>query len=107
MQHLFGFDGEHCEVFSQLGFAQRVLDIFDNVELDVAVAQNLQRAIGFPSVGVVVDGYFFHDVSVLSVKKQISLIYTANFINAYPSALTITTDRMPQKEWAHKMEKAQ
>ena len=69
MQHLFGFDGEHCEVFSQLGFAQRVLDIFDNVELDVAVAQNLQRAIRFPSVGVVVDGYFFHDVSVLNVEK--------------------------------------
>ena len=86
MQHLFGFDGEHCEVFSQLGFAQRVLDIFDNVELDVAVAQNLQRAIRFPSVGVVVDGYFFHDVSVLNVKKSISLIYTANFINACPSA---------------------
>ena len=86
MQHLFGFDGEHCEVFSQLGFAQRVLDIFDNVELDVAVAQNLQRAIRFPSVGVVVDGYFFHDVSVLSVKISISLIYTVNFINACPSA---------------------
>ena len=62
-------DREHCEVFPQLAFAQRVLDIFDNVELDVAVAQNFQRAIGFPSVGVVVDGYFFHDVSVLNVKK--------------------------------------
>ena len=69
MQHLLGFDGEHCEVFPQLAFAHRVLDIFDNVELDVAVAQNLQRTIRFPSVGVVVDGYFFHDVSVLSVEK--------------------------------------
>ena len=86
MQHLLGFDGEHCEVFSQLAFAQRVLDIFDNVELDVAVAQNLQRAIRFPSVGVVVDGYFFHDVSVLSVKISFPLIYTVNFISACPSA---------------------
>jgi hypothetical protein len=77
MQHLLGFDGEHCEVFPQLAFAQRVLDIFDNVELDVAVAQNLQRAIRFPSVGVVVDGYFFHDVSVLNVKKiDFSNIYS-------------------------------
>ena len=69
MQHLFGFDGEHCEVFSQLAFAQWVFYVFDNVELDVAVTQNFQRAIGFASVGVVVDGYFLHDVSLLSVEK--------------------------------------
>ena len=64
-----GFDGEHCEVFSQLAFAQWVFDVFDNVELDVAVAQNFQRAIGFASVGVVVDGYFFHAVSLFECGK--------------------------------------
>ena len=60
MQHLLGLYGEHCEVFPQLAFAQRVLDIFDNVELDVAVAQDFQRAPGLASIGVVVDGHVRH-----------------------------------------------
>ena len=41
-------------------FAGRGLQIFDDVELDVAVAENLQRTVGLASFGVVVDGDFFH-----------------------------------------------
>jgi hypothetical protein len=69
MQHFFGFDGEQFEAFSQIAFAQWFFDVFDNVELDVAVTQNFQRAVGFASGGVVVDGYFFHDVSLLSLER--------------------------------------
>ena len=67
VQHLAGLDGEHLEVFAQLVCAQRILDIFDNVELDVAVAQDVQRSPGFASVGVVIDGDVGHGVSSCSV----------------------------------------
>jgi hypothetical protein len=60
MQHFFGFDREQIEKIPQLVLAERVLYILDNVELDVAVAQNIQRAVGLASVGVVIDFDAFH-----------------------------------------------
>ena len=63
MQHFARLNGEHREVFSQLVCAQRRLDIFDNVELDVAVAQDVQRAPGFASVRVVIDSDVDHGIS--------------------------------------------
>ena len=55
-----GSPGRSARKFSQVLFAQRCFQVFDDVELDVASAQNVHRAIGFASVGVVVDGDFFH-----------------------------------------------
>ena len=45
MQHFFGFDREQFEKIPQLALTQRVLYIFDNVELDVAVAQDILRTV--------------------------------------------------------------
>ena len=58
MDHVFGFTGQECEKFSQVLFAQRCFQVFNDVELDVASAQYIHCAIGFASVGVVVDGDF-------------------------------------------------
>jgi hypothetical protein len=45
MQHFFGFDREQFEKIPELALTQRVLYIFDNVELDVAVAQDILRTV--------------------------------------------------------------
>ena len=45
VQHFFGFDREQLEEIPQLALTQRVLYIFDNVELDVAVAQDILRTV--------------------------------------------------------------
>jgi len=39
---------------------ERGLQILDDVELDVALAQDVQRAARLPSAGVVVDEHFLH-----------------------------------------------
>jgi len=39
MQHLFGFDVEKLNDVPECLFAERVVYVFNNVELDVAVAQ--------------------------------------------------------------------
>lgn len=58
VNQVFGFTGQECEKFSQVLFVQRCFHIFNHVELDVDGAQNIHCAIGFASVGVVVDGDF-------------------------------------------------
>ncbi|MFT5090621.1 MAG: hypothetical protein ACI906_003700 [Candidatus Latescibacterota bacterium] len=45
MQHFFGFDREQLEKIPQLALSKRMLYIFDNVELDVAVAQDILRTV--------------------------------------------------------------
>ena len=44
----------------QRAAVERLLDVFDDVELDVALAQDVQRAARLPSAGVVVDEHFLH-----------------------------------------------
>ena len=43
---------------------ERGLQVLDDVELDVALAQDVQRAARLPSAGVVVDEYFVHLASL-------------------------------------------
>jgi hypothetical protein len=63
------------EVF-QVFPRQRVLQVFDDVELDVALAQEVQRAARLASAGVVVDEQFRHGrspreaVSVLAANRR-------------------------------------
>ena len=45
MQHLYGLYVEHLKKFSELGFTRRGLYVFDDVELDAAVAQYGQRTV--------------------------------------------------------------
>jgi hypothetical protein len=63
MQHFFWFDGKQFEKPSQVSFAKRVFYVFDNVELDATVAQDIQRTVRFASVGVVVNSNSFHQKS--------------------------------------------
>jgi hypothetical protein len=44
----------------EVGASQWALQIFDDVELDVALAQDLQRTARLTSTGVVVDDQFRH-----------------------------------------------
>ena len=60
MDEVLGGDREQVEKLAQFGLADGGFQVFYNVELDVAVAQDFQRTSRFPSVGVVVDGDFFH-----------------------------------------------
>lgn len=54
------FVGELIEKLHQLLTAQGVFQVFNNVELDVAVTQDIQRASRLSSTLVVVDRQFFH-----------------------------------------------
>ena len=45
MQHLFGLYIEHLKKFSELGLTRRGLYVFNDVELDAAVAQYGQRTV--------------------------------------------------------------
>ncbi|GEM_PF-4018600 len=44
MQHFLGFHGQQIEKPAQVGFSDGVLDVFDDVELDASLAQDVQRA---------------------------------------------------------------
>jgi hypothetical protein len=47
--------GQEVEEAPQLGAARRLLQVVDDVELDAALAQQVQRAARLASAGVVVD----------------------------------------------------
>jgi hypothetical protein len=44
MEQLFGLNIEQLQKASQLRFARRRLDVFDDVELDVVLAKDVRRA---------------------------------------------------------------
>jgi len=48
--------GEQIEEALEVGAVQRILEVLDDVELDAALAQDVQRAARLTSAGVVVDG---------------------------------------------------
>jgi len=60
VNQIFGLARKQFQEPSQLRFARRCLQILDNVELDVPVAQDLQRAVGFPSSVVMVNRQLLH-----------------------------------------------
>jgi hypothetical protein len=57
---LGGLDGEQVEEVLQILLAQRVVQELDDVELDAAFAQDVQRATRLASTGVVVDDHTVH-----------------------------------------------
>ena len=59
--------GKQFEKFPDVLLARRGLDVFHNVELDVSVAQYIQRTIGLASLRVVVDGDLFHNNLLLNM----------------------------------------
>jgi hypothetical protein len=59
---LFGFIGKQIEKSVQIVTAEWLLQIFNNVELDVLVTQDVQRASGLTSTLIVIDGQFFHGI---------------------------------------------
>ena len=60
VQQVCQFTSQQLQDASQRLWARRIVDVLDNVELDVAGAQDLQRAVGLASIGVVVDGDLRH-----------------------------------------------
>ena len=61
LAHQFrGFVGQPVEEPFQVRPAQRTFEIFDDVELDAALAQNVERPTRLASTGVVIDGQFGH-----------------------------------------------
>ena len=60
VQHFFWFASQHLQKTPQGFFTRWILDVFDNVELDVVGAQDIQHAPGLASIGVVVDGDLRH-----------------------------------------------
>jgi len=52
--------GEQCEEAGERGPIERLLQVLDDVELDAALAQDVQRATRFPSAGVVIDEHGSH-----------------------------------------------
>lgn len=56
--------GEQLEETLDISAREGVLQVFDDVELDAALAQDVQRAARLPSAGVVVDEYFVHLASL-------------------------------------------
>ncbi|HJN28454.1 MAG TPA: hypothetical protein QF604_11105 [Candidatus Latescibacteria bacterium] len=60
MQHLCRRQAEQFDEAAIVCLGGWILDVFDDVELDVAVAQNLLRSPRLASIGVVVDGHIGH-----------------------------------------------
>jgi hypothetical protein len=60
---------EQIEALLKVGTAWRVLEVFDNVELDVALAYNIQRAPALPSARIVVHTKLFH--AWVSFRKRV------------------------------------
>jgi hypothetical protein len=56
----------------EVGTSRWVLEVFDNVELDVPLAQHVQRAPALPSARVIVYKQLFH-VRISFPKRMISL----------------------------------
>ncbi|MFP8875392.1 MAG: hypothetical protein VCB99_00475 [Myxococcota bacterium] len=56
--------GEQFEKALDIGSRKGVFEVVDDVELDVALAQDVQRAARLSSAGVVVDEQSFHRVSL-------------------------------------------
>ena len=65
MNEVLGLARKKVEKSSEILFAGRGCQILDNVELDVAVTQDLQRAVRLASVGIVVDRDLVHSRSPL------------------------------------------
>jgi hypothetical protein len=63
--------GEQVEEALQIGPGQRGLEILDDVELDAALAQDVQRAARLASAGVVIDGDLRHGRSIASAPWRV------------------------------------
>lgn len=68
VNEVVGVTPKQIEKSPQLLFAGRGLQILDDVELDVAVAENLQRTVRLASVGIVVDGDLLHGRSPFVIR---------------------------------------
>lgn len=56
-----GFLRQEVEKAYQIRTAYGLFQVLDDVELDVPLAQDIQRAAGFASARVVIDGELFHE----------------------------------------------
>jgi len=65
VQHLGRFAAEQLQEATIGLFAGGILNVFNDVELDVAGTQDLQRTPGLASIGVVVDGHIRHGWGLL------------------------------------------
>jgi hypothetical protein len=62
---------EQVEEAAQVGSARRILQVIDDVELDAALAQEVQRAARLTSTLVVVDGDARHGARIAPRSRRV------------------------------------
>jgi hypothetical protein len=63
--------GQQLEEATEVGARGRMLEVLDDVELDAALAQQIQRAARLTSARVVVDGDPRHGGSIASASRRV------------------------------------
>ena len=63
--------GEQIEEALEVGAVQRILEVLDDVELDAALAQEIQRAARLASALVVVDGDSRHGWTIARQSRRV------------------------------------